>query len=183
MRAEIPHQPPAGKVEYRLILRSGDDTVAIPEGDPIVARFRGDVPASVLIPHILAMFASMMVATRALLEVLRSGDRRASGLVVAAMALLVAGGLVLGPIVQKFAFGAFWTGWPFGTDLTDNKTVVAVLAWLPAVFLALRRGRTRWAVIIGWVVMMGIFLVPHSLRGSELDWSEEGAERTVEQAR
>jgi hypothetical protein len=129
------------------------------------------------------MFASMMVATRALLEVLRRGERTATGMVVSAMVLLVLGGLFLGPVVQKYAFDAYWTGWPFGTDLTDNKTAVAVLAWLPAVILALRRGRTRWAVIVGWVVMMGVFLVPHSLRGSQLDWSEEGPPATIEQPR
>lgn len=170
--AVIPHQPPAGKVEYRLWLEDGQRTVRLPEREPIVARFRDDVPAGVLIPHILAMFSSMMVATRALLEVLRPGRRLPRGMVLTAMALLVVGGLFLGPVVQKYAFDAFWTGWPFGTDLTDNKTALAVLAWLPATLLALRRRPVRAAVAAGWIVMMGVFLVPHSLRGSQLDWSE-----------
>jgi hypothetical protein len=178
LTVEIPHHPPAGKVEYRLALHAGGERVSVPAGEPVVARFRGDVPAHVLIPHIIAMFASMMVATRALLEVMRPGQRTGTGMILTAMVLLVLGGLFLGPVVQKYAFGAYWTGWPFGTDLTDNKTAVAVLAWLPAVVVALRRGRTRWAVVVGWVVMMGVFLVPHSLRGSELDWSETPAPPT-----
>jgi len=180
LEAVIPHHPPAGKVEYRLVLTSGDETARVPESEPVVARFRGDVPAGVLIPHILAMFASMMVASRALFEVLRPGRPAAVKTIVAAMVLLVVGGLFLGPLVQKFAFDAYWTGWPFGTDLTDNKTAVAVLAWLPAVILALRARRTRWAVVIGWIVMMGVFLVPHSLRGSQLDWSEEATPTRTE---
>lgn len=172
IEAKIPGQPPAGKVEYRIVVDAEGETLTIPDGEPVVARFRGDVPAGVLVPHILAMFLSMLMATRALLEVLRPGAPRARVLVLIAMALLVAGGLILGPIVQKYAFGAFWTGWPFGHDLTDNKTLFAFLAWLPAAIAAARNLRTRVAVALGWVVMMGIFLVPHSMRGSELDWSE-----------
>ena len=91
------------------------------------------------------------------------------------MGLLVIGGLFLGPMVQKSAFGAYWTGWPNGSDLTDNKTLIAFLAWLPATVAAARGMRTRAAVVLGWVVMMGVFLIPHSLRGSELDWSETDA--------
>jgi hypothetical protein len=170
--ATIPKQPPAGKVEYRLILESGSgERYALPEGESVVARYKGDVPAWVLIPHVIAMFSSMLFSTRALLEVLRR-DARAGVQVIAAMVLLVLGGLILGPTVQKYAFGAFWTGWPFGEDFTDNKTLVAFLAWLPATIAAIRRRPLRRAVILGWIVMMGIFLVPHSFRGSQLDWSK-----------
>jgi len=118
------------------------------------------------------MFGSMLVATRALLEVLRTSTPDPRKSVLVAMGLLMIGGLFLGPVVQKFAFGAYWTGWPFGHDLTDNKTLIAFIAWLPATILALR-GRKLWGVVVvGWIVMMGIFLIPHSFRGSEMDWSE-----------
>ena len=167
----IPPQPAAGKVEYRILLEFADGVISIPESEAVVARYRASVPAYVLIPHILAMFLSMLVSSRTLFEVLRPGAPRARGLVLVSMALLVVGGLMLGPIVQKFAFGAYWTGWPFGHDLTDNKTLIAFLAWLPATVLAWRRSSTRLAVTLGWVVMMGIFLIPHSARGSQLDWS------------
>jgi hypothetical protein len=168
----IPPQPAAGKVEYRVLLEFAGRVISVPEREAVVARYRAGVPAQVLVPHILAMFLSMLVSSRALFEVLRPGAPKACGLVLVSMALLVAGGLVLGPIVQRFAFGAYWTGWPFGHDLTDNKTLIAFLAWLPATILAWRRANTRLAVTLGWLVMMGIFLIPHSARGSQLDWSE-----------
>jgi hypothetical protein len=172
LAATIPHQPPAGKVEYRLILESGSgERYAVPEGESVVARYKGEVPIGILIPHVIAMFASMLFSTRALLEVFRR-DGRAGAQVITAMVLLVLGGLILGPTVQKYAFGAFWTGWPFGEDFTDNKTLVAVLAWLPATIAAFRRRPLRRAVILGWIVMMGVFLVPHSFRGSQIDWSK-----------
>ncbi len=172
LEASIPRQPPAGKVEYRLVLPSKTgEPLIIPEGEPAIARFKGPVSALVLVPHILAMFFSMLFATRALFEVLRR-EAEARNKVITAMVLLFVGGLVLGPIVQKYAFGSFWTGWPLGGDFTDNKTLFAFLAWLPATWLAFRRRRLRWPVILGWVVMMGIFLVPHSFLGSQLDWTK-----------
>jgi len=172
LETRIPPQPAAGKVEYRILIEFEDGLISIPASEAVVARYRAGVPAHVLIPHILAMFLSMLVSSRALFEVLRPGAPRARGLVLVSMALLVIGGLMLGPLVQKFAFGAYWTGWPFGHDLTDNKTLIAFLAWLPATILAWRRANTRLAVTLGWVVMMGIFLIPHSARGSQLDWSQ-----------
>ena len=172
LAALVPHQAPAGKVEYRLVLNTTNGELLVPADEPVVARFRADVPAWVLIPHILAMFGCMLVSTRALLEVLRTSTPEPRRSVLVAMGLLMVGGLFLGPVVQKFAFGAYWTGWPFGHDLTDNKTLIACIAWLPATILALW-GRKLWAaVVVGWIVMMGIFLIPHSLRGSEMDWSE-----------
>jgi hypothetical protein len=171
LETSIPRQPAAGKVEYRILLETGGQVFSIPATETVVARFRDSVPAGVLIPHVLAMFLSMLVSTRALFEVLRPGAPKGRGLVLAAMALLLVGGLMLGPLVQRFAFGAYWTGWPFGHDLTDNKTLIAFLAWLPATILAWRRMRTRAAVTVGWVVMMGVFLIPHSARGSQLDWT------------
>ena len=175
LEAVIPHQPPAGKVEYRVVLFFVGGALTLPAGEPVVARFRAEVPAGVLIPHILAMFGAMMLATRSLLEEFRPHRPRPRRLVLATMVLLVVGGLFLGPAVQKYAFDAWWTGWPNGTDLTDNKTALATLAWLPATLLALRNRPLRAAVIAGWLVMMGVFLIPHSFRGSQIDWSAHQA--------
>ena len=166
IHGQVPHQPPAGKVEYRVVLEGGEGRVELPA---VVARFKGAVPTAVLVPHILSMFLSMLLATYALLTVLR-GDREPRASVLVSMAFLVVGGLILGPMVQKHAFGAYWTGWPYGTDLTDNKTAIAFLAWLPATVGALAGRRLRWKVLLGWIVMMGVFLIPHSLRGSQIDW-------------
>jgi len=174
LEASIPRQPAAGKVEYVIRVETAGSALQVPAEKTVVARFRDPVPAGVLVPHILAMFTSMLVSTRALFEVLRFGVSRGRGLVLTAMGLLVVGGLFLGPLVQKFAFGAYWTGWPNGSDLTDNKTLIAFLAWLPATVAAARGLRFRMAVVLGWIVMMGVFLIPHSMRGSELDWSQTG---------
>ena len=96
------------------------------------------------------------------------------------LALPVPPGLVLGPIVQKFAFGAYWTGWPVGEDLIDTKTLAVWAGWLVAVLALGFRGpvvrRARVAVVVVVSLMVAVYLVPHSLRGSTLDYEqlEEG---------
>jgi hypothetical protein len=87
------------------------------------------------------------------------------------------GGLMLGPIVQKYAFGAYWTGWPFGSDLTDDKTLGMWLAWVAAVVVWRRRPDpsdrvARGATIAAALAMIAVYLVPHSLRGSQLDYGK-----------
>jgi hypothetical protein len=174
--ALLPSQPPAGKLEYSVVLEAPSGPVRVPEGEPIVMRFKGDVPAMLLVTHVVTMFVAMMVGVRAALAaaVGRPEARRYAWVAVVGIAI---GGLVLGPIVQKYAFGAYWTGWPFGTDLTDNKTLAMWLAWAAAVAVFERRKDpldrlARWVTIAAAVVMIAVYVVPHSLRGTELDYSK-----------
>lgn len=172
LSGSLPHQPPAGKLEYRIQARGAGHLFSLPEGDPVVIRFRGDVPWYVLIPHVLMMFLSMLLSTRAGLEVFAPSPKLRT-LVLATLGTLFVGGLILGPIVQKYAFDAYWTGWPFGRDLTDNKTAAAFLIWVIAAFGILgRKKKTTWALVAA-IAMLLVYLIPHSLLGSELDYSKE----------
>ena len=183
----IPHQPPAGKVEYRVELTSVSGAAVVFPDEPVITRFKGDVPLGFLLPHVLAMFSAMFLSTRTALEALRK-DGKPRTYAYWTLALMFAGGIILGPIVQKYAFGAFWTGIPFGTDLTDNKTLIAFAAWIVAV-VAVRDGVNRkWWVIGAAVVTIVIFSIPHSMAGSELDYKtgkmkNEGFSRAVAQPR
>lgn len=169
----LPHQPPAGKLEYRVVLRSKKEGVSLSGANPVVIRFRGAVPSPVLTFHVIFMFLAMLLSARAGLEALsRRGNPRKYALWT--VALLFVGGMVLGSLVQKFAFGAFWTGFPFGYDLTDNKTLIAFVGWIAAV-VAGRKGRpARGWVLAAAILMLAVFLIPHSLLGSELDYSQTG---------
>lgn len=57
LAGELPSQPAAGKLEYYIVLkgRSGSETALLRE-KPVVIRFKGNVPAVIMIPHILVMF-------------------------------------------------------------------------------------------------------------------------------
>jgi len=172
LTATIPAQPSAGKVEYSVRLLRGRDTWVITGQETVVARFKGDVPPWILIPHILAMFLGMLWSNRTGLGALKGEKtlRRHAG---ATLGLLTAGGLILGPLVQKHAFGAYWTGWPFGEDLTDNKLAAAVLAWVIAVLAARGRrvgARARVFAVIAAVVVFAVYMVPHSMSGSTLNY-------------
>jgi len=171
----LPAQPPAGKLEYYLTLAEGKTAARIPaEGAGVLIRFRGDVPAGILIPHIALMFIAMWIGVRAGLGALFAapGTRKIARWALAGMTV---GGMFLGPWVQSYAFGAWWTGWPYGGDLTDNKTLIMWLAWIVAVACLGRVGTEvggwrRSVVVVAAVVMLVVFMIPHSLRGSELDF-------------
>lgn len=224
--AFLPSQPMAGKLAYYVEA----DGVSYHQETPLIIRYKGSVPAAVLIPHILLMFLAMFFAVMAGLAALLNNPlyKRYS---VVTLVLLVLGGMVFGCLVQKYAFDVYWAGFPMGGDLTDNKTLMAVLAFLVAVvlsFLPRRKPRqesgampmtepavsemskrktvvkqvgkladetaplesttgqaamqgskpigpsatrswTRWVVLAAAIVMLGIFSVPHSANGSELD--------------
>jgi hypothetical protein len=78
--------------------------------------------------------------------------------------------MILGPLVQKFAFGELWTGVPFGWDLTDNKTLIALIFWILAVLMNRKKDRPIYTALAA-VVLLLVFSIPHSMFGSELDYS------------
>jgi hypothetical protein len=165
--AFLPHQPPAGKLEYRLVLTQHGKEIRVPDKDPVIIRFRGDVPAPVIIPHALLMFIAMLLSNVAALMAL-TGNSRFRFYTYLTTAVLLVGGMILGPIVQKYAFGEFWTGFPVGFDLTDNKTLIAFIFWIVASGVNLKKSKP-WLTIIAAAVTLIIFSIPHSARGSELD--------------
>lgn len=166
----IPVQPAAGKVMYKITLMDFNGREYPLTDVPIIIRFKGPVPLYVLLPHIITMFLSMLLSTRCGFEALAK-RQNTYRLAIWTAGLLFIGGLILGPIVQKFAFDAYWTGWPFGHDLTDNKTAVAFIAWLFAVLRGRDKIKGRKWFIAAAVVQLIIFVIPHSMFGSELDYS------------
>lgn len=171
LKGFLPHQPPAGKLMYNITLTGVSDTITIPENQPVVIRFRGDVPAAVLIPHVIIIFAAMFVSTRAGLEALLNRPNIRT-LAYWSAGVLFIGGMVLGPVVQKYAFGEFWTGFPFGYDLTDNKTLIAMIGWAAVVIVCLKGRNPRSWVLTASILQLIIFIIPHSVLGSELDYSK-----------
>lgn len=163
----LPHQPPAGKLVYTVILQQ-DGKKYIVNDVPVIIRFKGKVPAFVLIPHILFIFTAQLLSLVAgLFAVFHLRRYKLYGMLT--IILLFVGGFILGPVIQKYAFGAFWTGFPFGQDMTDNKVLVAILFWILAAVMNIRRDRPAYA----WIAALVFFLVnmiPHSMFGSELDY-------------
>jgi len=174
----LPAQPAAGKLEYFLTLECAGGRHRIPgeEGENVIIRFRGDVPLYVLLPHVIFMFFSVLFGIRCGLAALFE-PQRIRPLAWITFAGMTLGGMILGPLVQKYAFGAFWTGVPFGYDLTDNKMLIMWLVWLAACATlgfksqaGQRAGRP--AVIAAALIMIVVYLIPHSMHGSQLDYDK-----------
>lgn len=167
--AYLPKQEPAGKLEYYIEMSGYGSEASISKNAPVVVRFKGDVPPGVLIPHILLMFITMLFATVAGLYAIFKIDkfRRYTFMT---FGLLFIGGGIFGPWVQWYAFGDWWTGIPYGWDLTDNKTLFAFIFWIIAV-IGNRKKSNPGLVILASIMTLVIFSIPHSLFGSELDYT------------
>jgi hypothetical protein len=179
LAAYLPHQPMAAKLEYSVRLAKGNEELVLPQGETSIIRYREDVPAWVLIPHIIVMFVTLWIVFRAALGALL-GEIGVRRFIPCILGFLLFGGFFLGPLVQKYAFDAWWTGWPFGGDWTDNKTLAALIAWLVAWWVCRYRPQLqRLAVLLATVVMVVVYLIPHSIHGSELDWEAVEAQSST----
>lgn len=202
-KAVLPRQPMAGKLEYTVEMQADPQlrdpayATGLEAGDikyfppqkkgPAVARFKGDVPPLILILHVSFMILGMFFSTAAGFDALY---RRGNLVTLSQLAFgfLLLGGCVLGPVVQKYAFDAYWTGWPNGGDWTDNKLAVGAVVWFLAMLLAgldaRKKGRqgameavrmyapaARWSAVVAMVAILVIYSIPHSIHGSTFDYA------------
>jgi len=167
--AVVPQQPPAGKLQYYFEITDNKGTMTYFKEEPIVIRFKGGVPSYILTPHILFMFFAMLFSTLAgLMAIIKYPLYKKYGILT--LILFTIGGMILGPIVQYDAFGDFWTGIPFGWDLTDNKTLIALLFWILAVYMNRKEEKPLYVALAALVLLL-VFSIPHSLFGSQLDYA------------
>ncbi len=178
--AYLPNQPPAGKLEYYVKLTNNNSKVILPKDNTVVIRYKGSVPDVILIIHIIFMFLSMLLSVRTGIEAFRK-EPKLFKLTYWTLITLFIGGLIFGPIVQQYAFGALWTGIPFGHDLTDNKTLIIFIGWIVALFMYKKsKHPARWAIAAS-ILMMAIYLIPHSTLGSEIDYEKLDKEKAQQE--
>jgi hypothetical protein len=166
--AYVPRQAPAGKIEYFVEFNKGELSDPISKDNTVKIRYTGSVPGYILLIHILCMIAAKLVSNVAGIMAIFK-EKRYKRSIYWAIGFLTVGGLIFGPFVQFYAFGDYWTGIPFGWDLTDNKTLFAFIFWLIAVIANHKKERPA-LVIVASVVMVIIYAIPHSALGSELDY-------------
>jgi len=176
--ADLPIQASAGKMEYFVEGSIDGKAFRIPEigQDNIVLRYKDPVPNSILVPHIFLMFFAILFGMRAGISALFDVKSMRKWALISFIGMTV-GGMVLGPIVQKYAFGEYWTGFPFGGDFTDNKMLIMWLSW--AIALAViglkpkkKEKTSRIIVLFATFVMTISYLIPHSMGGSTLDYDK-----------
>jgi len=183
-RADLPEWEKGKKIGYAVLVQSADGTLwRIPEEKQkyFIVKYKGRVSNFVLASHIAFMFGSFFFMVLSLFGAIRIlkgiEDKRITvNLVRWVLFLTFVGGWPLGWILNYQAFGILWEGFPFGYDVTDNKTQIMFIFWIVTSLLAagsVFRGDERTdklgargfalAVIISVLVSIGVFLVPHSL--------------------
>ncbi|MDX8341271.1 hypothetical protein SLH46_18875 [Draconibacterium sp. IB214405] len=165
--ASVPEQPAAGKIQYYFEITNSEGTNTYMKTNPVVIRFKGAVPSSILAPHIFFMFFAMLLGNLAGIMAVFKHQRYKFYTTVTLFTLLV-GGMILGPAVQLHAFGEAWAGVPFAWDLTDNKTLVAFIFWILAFVMNRKKERPIFTIIAS-IVMLIVYSIPHSMYGSQLD--------------
>ena len=158
----------AAKLQYYIQLSSSQPGSQneiheyIPDKSGVVIRFRGDVPFMVIIFHILFIFSFELLSLKTGMEFFRK-EPKYKAYTFWTIGLAAVGGLILGPLVQYYAFGEFWTGFPFGFDLTDNKMIIAFAAWIVALIALYKSKKPGYWVLGATILTIVIFLIPHSV--------------------
>lgn len=168
----IPPHKWATKYDYffRIQLADGRQAELKRGGESMTVRFRGEVPAFWLALHILGMFGGFLLVVLAAFgayDLIRGRGEHAPVFKLGGWAwvILFVGGLPLGFMMNWYAFRVLWEAWPFGNDVTDNKTQVALLIYGIGL-LAFDRIKSRaagWVVLAATAAVIAVFLIPHSI--------------------
>jgi uncharacterized membrane protein YidH (DUF202 family) len=185
----IPHYPKATNAWYYIeaIKRTEDAEVKVTLPDksshnfkPILLKFEGKVPTFIIIPHVLCNFGAIFFAVLTLFSAvnIRKGRktlRESIKFPLLTFILLFLGFIPFGIAMNHFAFGATWEAFPFGKDVTDNKSQIILLFWLVTLFLVkgtlFRKDERKnlisdrgysTMVIIVFIITIAMYAIPHS---------------------
>jgi hypothetical protein len=183
-RASLPELGKGSRLRYAIIVSApGGVSIRIPERPDryVLLKYKGKVSTAVLTAHIACMFGSfffMILSLFAAIRILRGLEGKAATVRAARWALTLSfvGGWPLGFVLNREAFGTIWEGYPFGYDVTDNKTQIMFVFWLVSLLLVRgsffgrgeaadtlgARGFAR-VIIASFIVSLALFILPHSL--------------------
>jgi hypothetical protein len=182
--AYLPAVEKGGSVLYALTIRREDGgMVRLPEeeGSFLLVKYKGKVSPLVLVLHIIFMFGAFYFMIQSLwsaIDILSTGTGKSSAVSNSRWVLVCAfiGGWPIGFLLNFQAFGPVWEGFPFGYDITDNKTQLIFFFWLVSLLLVrgsfLGKGEDKdmlgprgfaLAVLLSYIVSLFLFIVPHSL--------------------
>ncbi len=179
----IPSQERGTLVEYYIEARAGSDLVVrVPAQDRSPGfsfYYKGTANRGVLLSHVILMFVSLAILLLAGYLALRAIRNRKLVLHIPRLAFLGAvvffvSSFPLGMIVAYQTYGKPWTGFPVGTDITDNKSLAIVLYWAAATFLyrgsvfkkdpttdLLSMRTLPFVYLAGVILTIVLFLIPH----------------------
>jgi hypothetical protein len=185
--ARLPAGEKGDKIEYGFRisiieeLEGGASHTSTTESGYHLIKYKGEVSVTVLILHILCMFAAFFFIVEAMIGAIImvvKGEDREFTVAQTRWVLLFTflGGWPLGFALNWQRFGVMWEGFPFGYDITDNKTQLIAIFWLIVAamswksFTCRRTGRDMagdrlfaGTVMTASLLSLILYLVPHSL--------------------
>ncbi len=185
--ARLPAKEKGDRLEYGFRLsrttfhEQGGSSTLTDETGYYLIKYKGEVSVTVLVLHILCMFTAFFFIVEAIIGasmMLVSREDREFTVAQTRWVLLFTflGGVPLGFALNWQRFGVLWEAFPFGTDVTDNKTQLIIIFWIIIAaiswksFACRRTGRDAvgpgafaTAVILASVLSLFLYLVPHSL--------------------
>ncbi len=187
-RVSVPNQGRGSEFSYRFQLEdaAGRILATIPVEESrdkpkqLWFRFEGPRSTPLLVAHILCMFGSFLLMVMVILTAFEDMRNRAVRIRLGkqtlwATIILFLGTFPIGIWLEHQVYGTYWTGIPFGRDITDSKALVIFIYWL--IMLYLLRGSAlsgdprkdvigataaRWVAVVGVVLSLALYLVPHS---------------------
>jgi hypothetical protein len=161
----------------------GGAEVRLPKdaGESLLIKFKGTASSVVLAAHVAFMFGAfffMVMSLFGAIRIIRGLEDKKSTVRSARWVLILSflGGWPLGFLLNYQTFGVLWEGYPFGYDITDNKTQVLFIFWLVSLLLAWgsftgtgegkdRLGRRAFAaaILVSFLVSLALFILPHSI--------------------
>lgn len=182
--ARLPEFEKGTKIRYWIAASNSEGTTVRLPQDPGkfgVLKYKGKASNLVVGAHILFMFGAfffMVMSFLAAIEILRGREDKKNAVRAARWVLVTSfiGCWPLGFVLNYQTFGPLWEGFPFGYDVTDNKTQVIFILWLASLFLAWgsfigkgeekdRLGRKAFAlaIVACFFVSLALFILPHSI--------------------
>lgn len=179
----IPSQPRGTLVEYYIEARADKDLVVrVPAKDRksgFSFYYKGTANRALLITHVVLMFLALIILLLSGWLALRALRDRRIVLHIPRLAFLGAAvffvsSFPLGMVVAYHTYGKLWTGFPLGSDFTDNKSLAIVLYWAAATFFyrgsvfkkdpttdLLSMRTLPYVYLAGVILTIVLFAIPH----------------------
>jgi hypothetical protein len=180
----LPDLGKGARIKYWITVTNVEGTrIRIPK-DPSkfgILAFKGKASKPVLVAHIVFMFGAFFFMVMSLFGaagILRAHEGKIATVRSARWVLICSfvGFVPLGMLLNHETIGTLWEGFPFGRDITDNKTQVIFVLWLVSLLLVrgsfigggeekdrLGPAPFAWAIIVSFLVSLALFIVPHSI--------------------
>jgi len=161
--ANLPSQPPSGKLEYRVFLEREGTTIYVNEGKPVIIRFLGKVPIYILILQSILIFLAILFSNITGIYA-GLGIKSFKWMIYLDILILLAVIFLLQPLMHKYALNQWWTCFPNSWEAGDNKLLIALMVWLVTAYFNLKKNR-RGLVVIASIISIFMFSVPHGFPG------------------